>query len=122
MPTSLPPVSLIPTLPSFLKLMNRGSGLEYNTVKLWAGVERGYLQVALVLSVETRFLPGLPGTQVVLSWKYNLVESSQSICCLIKNEQAKFKCKYKIGCIYTLDRKTTNITIARALPITNRSF
>lgn len=27
MPTSLPPVSRIPTLPSFLKLMNRGSGL-----------------------------------------------------------------------------------------------
>ena len=88
MPTSLPPVSLIPTLPSFLKLMNRGSGLEYDTVKLWAGVERGYLQVALVLSVETRFLPGLPGTQVVLSWKYNLVESSQSVNLLFDQKRA----------------------------------
>lgn len=32
MPTSLPPVSRIPTLPSFLKLMNRGSGLGRDTV------------------------------------------------------------------------------------------
>ena len=68
--------------------MNRGSGLEYDTVKLWAGVERGYLQVALVLSVETRFLPGLPGTQVVLSWKYNLVESSQSVNLLFDQKRA----------------------------------
>ena len=55
---------------------------------MWAGVELGYLQVALVLSVETRFLPGLPGTQVVLSWKYNLVESSQSVNLLFDQKRA----------------------------------
>lgn len=37
-PTSLPPVNRIPTLPSFLKLTKRGSGLhtEMDEIKTWA--------------------------------------------------------------------------------------
>ena len=66
MPTSLPPVSLMPTLPSFLKLMNLGSGLMKGVKCERVEVLWEYSQVGLVLGVETRFLPALPGTEVVL--------------------------------------------------------